>query len=70
MRLTAVYAALAVAFAVDAAAQEDSLEDLGIFVKEAGGDAAAHDTFSPLYELNESNFSDFVSSSNAVLVEL
>lgn len=67
-----MFAAFAVAFATDDAAQEDSLESLGIFVKNAAGNAAtpSSEEFNPLHELSETNFSDFVSSSSAVLVEL
>lgn len=66
MRLAAAFAVLAACVAGDSDSQEEGLESLGIFVD----DSAAAAPFNPLYELSDANFSEFVSTNNAVLVEL
>ena len=66
MRLAAAFALFAAYVAADSDSQEEGLESLGIFVD----NSAAAATFNPLYELSDANFSEFVSTNNAVLVEL
>ena len=75
MRRVAIMTVFAIATSTDN--NEDSLESLGIFVDDSAKvektviqPTEYRSDFSPLYELSDTNFSDFVSSSPLVLVEL
>jgi hypothetical protein len=74
-RMRVFAAAALAAFAITAVAEEDTLESLGIAVDptptpQAVTEATDPGAFTPLYTLTDSNFSDFVSTSPIVLVEL